>query len=119
MKCIYMYMQSVSPFLGSSSDLSASDKVLVANTNNGDTMARTGPILIPQTEGDTSTNSTAQTEDKELDTLGHENKLVMHSGVVVGNSVPSSLEEDWVNLSLSPNHPLQSDKHPLENSGGD
>ena len=103
-------------FLGSSTDLLPSDKALAASANNGDTTARTGP---PQTEGDASTNGTAQTENKELDTLGHENKLFTQSGVVVGNSVPGGVEEDWVNLSLSPNHPLQSDKHPLQNSGGE
>ena len=98
----------------------ASDKATAANTGNGDTAARTGPILIPVIERDVGTGNTAQTEDKELDTLGgHDVKTVRQSGVAVGNNVSGSSEDDWVNLTLSPNHPLISNKHPLESSGGD
>ena len=98
-----------------------SDKDETDNSGDGLVMAKTGPVLIPKSEddnnntGDTDTSLPHKEEEEE-----EEDKVKDSSAVAGDNSVPSSLDEDWVNLSVSPNHPLHqqgSASHPLEDSG--
>lgn len=109
---------------GSSTDLlTASDKV--TQNQSIDTTTRTDPIPVSRVVTDTSSSNTAGHLGESKDVTqsqpprsADEAKTVA-SGGVANTSEAGSLEEDWVNVSLSPNHPLQlqSNIHPLENSG--
>ena len=112
---------------GSATDLlTASDKVTQNQSiDSEDTTTRTDPISIPSVVTDTSSSNTAGHLEESKDVTqsqpprsADEAKTVA-SGGVANTSEAGSLEEDWVNVSLSPNHPLQlrSNIHPLENSG--
>ena len=119
--------------VGSSTDLlTSSDKIIDEATNNGEDVTRTDPIstttaVTPDVNvSSVTTNNSSSTvkpagadKDVSMHPLGHlDSKLKEETGgVVAGNSVPGGPEEDWVNLSLSPNHPLQGKNHPLQNSG--
>ena len=107
--------------IGSSTDL----LVVTQNQNSEDTTTRTDPIPVPRVVTDTSSSSTAGQLGEGKDVTqsqparsADEAKTVASGGVADTNEA-GSLEEDWVNVSLSPNHPLklQGNIHPLENSG--
>ena len=107
--------------VGSSTDLLVVSEKVTENQNieNGDSSTRTDPILVPKIETDTGSENTGQTGKVSVQSQPPRNtdEAKTASGGVVGTSEAGSLEEDWVNLSLSPRHPLQSDNHPLQNSG--
>lgn len=111
---------------GSSTDLlGTSYKATQAqNTDNEDTNTRTDPIPVPRIDTDTGSSNTAGHTGESKDITESQpprsaDEAKTASGGVVSTSEAGSLEEDWVNVSLSPNHPLQlqSNNHPLENSG--
>ena len=101
-----------------------SEKDETDNSGDGLVMAKTGAVLIPKNEDDknnTGDTDTSLPHKEEGEEEKEEEKVKDSSAVARDNSVPSSLDEDWVNLSVSPNHPLHqqgSAGHPLEDSGG-
>ena len=106
--------------------MASADKFAGGDPVDGRTAARTGPVLIPKNEDVKSstgeTDPSLTRDNREVDNEASKTNgdgLAAPGGGGGGGSVPSSLDEDWVNLSLSPNHPLhqQSGNHPLENSG--
>ena len=114
--------------VGSSTDLLAtSDRVTqdqIIDSEN--TKTRTDPIPVPQIKTDTNSSNTAGHTGESKDVAqsqpprsADEAKTAASGGVANVTSEAGSLEEDWVNVSLSPNHPLRlhSNAHPLENSG--
>ena len=124
---MYLFF-SIFMFLGSSTDLLAtSDRVTQDQINDSeDTKTRTDPIPVPSIEPDTNSSNTAGHTGETKDVAqsqplqgADEAKTAASGGVANATSEAGSLEEDWVNVSLSPNHPLHlhGNTHPLESSG--
>jgi hypothetical protein len=113
--------------VGSSTDLLAtSDRITPQDliVDSEDTKVRTDPIPVPGIETDTNSSNTAGHTGESKDVAqsqpskSADEAKTAAGGGVANTSEAGSLEEDWVNVSLSPNHPLQlnSNTHPLENS---
>ena len=114
-------------YAGSSTDLLATSDKATQDQVIDSSEDRTDPIPVPRVETGTSSSNTAAGytgDGKDVTQLqppprSADEAKTASEGVAINTSEAGSLEEDWVNVSLSPNHPLQlqSGTHPLENSG--
>ena len=100
---------------GSSTDLLTASEIVTQdqNTDIEDSKTRTDPIPVSRIDiGNSSSNAVGHTgESKDITESQpprNTDEAKTASGGVVGTSEASSLEEDWVNVSLSPNHSLYS-----------